>query len=101
REEAETRQIAQTAAAPSAIDRRMSLSRVFYEPESLATGKFPQGSHLRGLSINVHGQNRLRARRNGIGNTLGIKVVGVRIDVDEDRLRSGLRDCFSSGDEGV
>ena len=55
--------------------------------------------HGRGLTVQVHGHHGPRPRRDGRLETPGIEVVGLRVDVDEDRDGADQHNRARGGDE--
>jgi hypothetical protein len=66
----------------------------------VATGDVEQRSHLCGLPVKMHRYDRLRARRDGVFDSIGIDVVGARVDVYKDRSCSALGYRLGGGEKG-
>jgi hypothetical protein len=98
---AETRQVANAATSLSIVLSRVRLCRVFDQPQVMALCDLAQRPHLCRLAIKMDWENRLRAWRDGIFDSIRIDVIGLWVNVYEDRPCAGQRDSFCGGDERI
>ena len=77
---------------PSVGGREVRLAGVLDDGEMVARGDALDRQHVRGLSIEVHGHDRARARSDRGGGRIGIEGEAVRIDVGKDRPGAGHHD---------
>src|SRR5512140_3692133 len=81
--------------------RPVGLGGVLDDEEFPFSGDLHNGVHVRHLPEQVDRDDRPGLRRDGRLDLRGIHVVGRRVHVDEDRLRSAPADRLGGGDERV
>ena len=101
RVEAEAGRVAQGPGPASLPLRPVGLGGVLEDRKVVTSSDLVDGRHVRGVAVEVDGQDELRARRDRALEPLGIQGEGVGVDVDEDRRRPHQQDRLAGGDEGV
>ncbi len=79
----------------------MSLARILEQRQLVSTGNREQRVHIGGLAVEMHRQERARARGDGSLRLHRVHGVGDRVNVHEDRAGANGADGFRRGDEGV
>jgi hypothetical protein len=79
----------------------MSLGRVTDDPQAIRSRQSEEGIHVRGLAVEVDGNEGLRLRRDLLFDALHVDVVGLRVDVHEHHLRPGHFDGLRGGNKAV
>ncbi len=69
--------------------------------ELVLIGNLADGLHVRALSVQMDGDNRFRARRDGGLDLGGVEVVGLGIGVHKHGSGAGNPDCLGGGEECV
>jgi hypothetical protein len=77
------------------------LRGVLEDGEPVAAGDRLDGGHVRGVAVEVHGQDESGAGREGGLDLRGVHRVADRVDVHEDGLCSREEDGLAGPDEGV
>ena len=72
----------------------MRLRGIFDHEKAAGARELKDGIHVGGLSEKMNRDNRLRPRRDRVGETCGIKGVCPLVDIDEDGRRSAISDGF-------
>lgn len=75
------------------------MRRIIDQPQAMPPGDIGQGVQVAGVSVNVHGQDGGRPRRDGRFDSFGVQRVGVRFDVDENGLQAVGDQRVAGGDE--
>ena len=83
----------------SFVFRAVRLRGIFDHDQSVPPGDFHDRVHVGGLTVKMHRQDRLRARRDRSLNRSGIHGERSGIDIDQHGLRSGIADRGDAGDK--
>jgi hypothetical protein len=86
--EAERHHVAELADALAAPRRAERLRRVFDHAQLVGAGDFVEPVHIDRQTRQIHRDDRLGARRNGLFEQIQIDVAGLRIDIREYRRRA-------------
>ena len=100
RVEGEDGRSAAGAERPAAVLGAERLAGVLDEGEAVPLGDRLELGELGRVAEDVHGEDRLRARRDGRLDRSGVEVQRARVDVREDRRRAFVEDAVGGGDEG-
>jgi hypothetical protein len=100
RKEARTGESGQRTGAAPTLSRTETLRRVLDDGQPMAGGDGVDRGEIGALAEQAHRQDRARRGTDRGLEQRRIEIVGVRIDVDEDRPCAEQRDRLAGGDEG-
>ena len=99
--EAEARRAAPCSGALTVQLCAVRLSGILDDAQIMPRRDRRDGVHRRKLSIEMHGDDRFRPRRDCRLDTIRIDVVGCRININQHDPRADLHDRLNRGDERV
>jgi hypothetical protein len=97
--EAETGNVANVAylvPVPRAFN---TMGGIFNDKQATPPGDIEDRAHVTGATAEMHRQQRLGARSDGIFNAVFVDIEGLRVYVDEHRTRTGMKHHVGRGGE--